>query len=79
MEHIVITGGIATLVINLSKHAFTLIYRHDGVADVADIDGLHITTTRQEIAKIGSYLLSIGYKERSYKERNYVINYKERN
>lgn len=74
MEHIVITGGIAALVINLSKHTFTLIYKHDDVADVADIDGLHITTTRQEIAKIGSYLLSIGYKE-----RNYAINYKGRN
>lgn len=71
MEHIVITGGIATLVISPSKHAFTLIYKHEGVPD---IDGLHITTTRQEIAKIGSYLLSIGYKE-----QNYAINYKERN
>lgn len=72
MEHIVITGGIATLVISPSKHTFTLIYRHDGV-DITDIDGLHITTTRQEIAKVGSYLLSIGYKE-----LNYAINDKER-
>ena len=74
MEHIVITGGIATLVISPSKHVFTLIYKHEAVADVADIDGLHITTTRQEIAKVGSYLLSIGYKE-----QNYAINYKGRN
>lgn len=71
MEYIVITGGIATLVINLSKHAFTLTYSHDGIAD---IDGLHITTTRQEVDRIENYLSSIGYKE-----RNYAINYKERN